>query len=62
PLIKELGEEVDVLLTVAPVEAPHSRSEGVSEGKDPTTNKLNEDADLNRRFLDDGFDDDDSPN
>ncbi|GKC98765.1 hypothetical protein Tco_1169040, partial [Tanacetum coccineum] len=37
-------------------------SKGVSEGKDATTNKLNEDADPNRRFLDDGFDDDDSPN
>ncbi|GJZ11736.1 hypothetical protein Tco_0546495 [Tanacetum coccineum] len=56
------GEEVDVLLTVAPIEAPHSCSKGVSEGKDATTNKLNEDADPNRRFLDDGFDDDDSPN
>ncbi|GJR01220.1 hypothetical protein Tco_0524204 [Tanacetum coccineum] len=29
PLIKELGEEADVLLIVAPVEEPHSRSEGV---------------------------------
>ncbi|GJV59225.1 hypothetical protein Tco_1465325 [Tanacetum coccineum] len=37
-------------------------SEGVSEGKDATTNKLNEDADPNGMFLDDGFNDDDSPN
>ncbi|GKD68423.1 hypothetical protein Tco_1322513, partial [Tanacetum coccineum] len=37
--------------------------EGFSEGKDATTNKLNEDANPNGMFLDDGFDDDDdSPN
>ncbi|GKB35138.1 hypothetical protein Tco_0880080 [Tanacetum coccineum] len=34
-------------------------SEGFSEGKDATTNKLNEDADPNGMFQDDGFDDDD---
>ncbi|GKE33872.1 hypothetical protein Tco_1453194 [Tanacetum coccineum] len=61
-LIKELGEEADALPTIAPAKAPQSRSEGVSEGKDATTNKLNKDADPNRRFPDDGFDDDDSPN
>ncbi|GKE33578.1 hypothetical protein Tco_1452900 [Tanacetum coccineum] len=58
-LIKELGEEAYTLPTIAPAEAPQSRSEGVSEGKDATTNKLNEDADPNGRFPDDGFDDDD---
>ncbi|GJT69662.1 hypothetical protein Tco_1028948 [Tanacetum coccineum] len=37
--------------------APSDR--GVTEGRDATMNKLNDDTELNEGFLDDGFDDDD---
>ncbi|GKB16313.1 hypothetical protein Tco_0850236 [Tanacetum coccineum] len=65
---------IEVASKVFPIHLPHSlenkfsyfmlnmlsfASSGVSEGKDATTNKLNEDADPNGRFPDDGFDDDD---
>ncbi|GJT93426.1 hypothetical protein Tco_1082271 [Tanacetum coccineum] len=48
-------------------DAPSDRSskqgfEGVTDGRDASTNKLNEDADPNEGFPDDGFDDDDNHN